>query len=60
MKIKNEGRNIRMCCDEMKDNFFGGIFRVIVDKQGVYFYTTANVKIKFCPFCGVQIKFDKE
>ena len=60
MKIKSKGMNISFCCGTMGSNFLQGIFRVVVDEQSVYFYTTANVKIKFCPFCGVRIKFDKD
>ncbi len=58
MKIKDKGMNISFCCGTMGSKFLAGIFRLEVDKRSLYFYTTANIKVYFCPFCGTEIEFD--
>lgn len=58
MKTKDKGMNISFCCGTMGSSFLAGEFRLDVGEEKLYFYTTANIKINFCPFCGTEIEFD--
>ena len=56
MKIKDKAMNISFCCGTMGSSFLAGKFRL---DESLYFNTTANIKVYFCPFCGTEIEFDK-